>query len=263
MQQETIAAHRALNALKPIRPMVMIDQVCWHEMNVGDELTLDFMDSEKEIRPQHYAFLVNDREFDAGLARLKKDGIKLDIRSAPGIGSFTADQRRLRQILFDLLSNAVGFSPPGETVTLSAERRADTVVFSVADHGPGIPAESMDKVFEWFETDSMGSHHRGVGLEDRERLLLHETSPLLLRGRLAAAPTAALLWGCAWVLPCALKLLLSQDSERRLKRLVVLFRLEQDLAEGEIIVVIGPQLDGPAGGRFDGDERGGQCLPAL
>ncbi|MBM4041748.1 MAG: hypothetical protein FJ290_24895 [Planctomycetes bacterium] len=40
VQQETIKAHKALNALKPVRPMVMIDQVCWHEMNVGDELTL-------------------------------------------------------------------------------------------------------------------------------------------------------------------------------------------------------------------------------
>ncbi|MGA2565638.1 MAG: PAS-domain containing protein [Pseudolabrys sp.] len=96
--------------------------------------------------------------------RLKKDGIALDIRAAPGIGSFTADARRLRQVLFDLLSNAVGFSPPGETVTLSAERRPDAVVFTVADHGPGIPPEQMDKVFDWFETDSMGSHHRGVGL---------------------------------------------------------------------------------------------------
>jgi signal transduction histidine kinase len=96
--------------------------------------------------------------------RLKKDGITLDIKATPGIGSFTADQRRLRQILFDLLSNAVGFSPPGETVTLAAERHADTVVFTVADHGPGIPPEAMDKVFDWFETDSMGSHHRGSGL---------------------------------------------------------------------------------------------------
>jgi signal transduction histidine kinase len=96
--------------------------------------------------------------------RLKKDGITLDIRAVPSIGSFTADERRLRQILFDLLSNAVGFSPPGETVTLSAERRPDAVVFRVTDHGPGIPPEAKDRVFEWFETDSMGSQHRGSGL---------------------------------------------------------------------------------------------------
>jgi signal transduction histidine kinase len=96
--------------------------------------------------------------------RLKKDGITLDIRAVPSIGSFIADERRLRQILFDLLSNAVGFSPPGETVTLSAERRPDAVVFRVTDHGPGIPPEAKDRVFEWFETDSMGSQHRGSGL---------------------------------------------------------------------------------------------------
>jgi signal transduction histidine kinase len=96
--------------------------------------------------------------------RLVKDGITLDIRAAAGIGSFTADERRLRQILFNLLSNAVGFSPPGETVTLAAERDRGAVVFTVTDHGPGIPPEQKDKVFDWFETDSMGSQHRGTGL---------------------------------------------------------------------------------------------------
>jgi signal transduction histidine kinase len=96
--------------------------------------------------------------------RLKKDGITLDIRAVPGIGSFTADGRRLRQILFDLLSNAVGFSPPGEAVTLAAERGPDAVAFVVTDRGPGIPPEAMDKVFDWFETDSRGSQHRGSGL---------------------------------------------------------------------------------------------------
>ncbi len=96
--------------------------------------------------------------------RLVKDNLKLDIRAAPGIGSFTADERRLRQILFNLLSNAVGFSPPDATVVLSAERRPDAVAFTVVDHGSGIPPESKDKVFDWFETDSMGSGHRGTGL---------------------------------------------------------------------------------------------------
>src|SRR5690606_26516844 len=92
--------------------------------------------------------------------RLVKNNIKLDIRALPGIGSFSADERRLRQILFNLLSNAVGFSPPGETVTLDAERRPGALVFTVTDHGPGIPPEAKDKVFDWFETDPRGSQHR-------------------------------------------------------------------------------------------------------
>ncbi len=98
------------------------------------------------------------------LDRLVKNNLKLEIDAAPGIGNFSADERRLRQILFNLLSNAVGFSPPDGTVTLSAERRASAVAFTVTDRGPGIPPEQKDKVFDWFETDSMGSDHRGTGL---------------------------------------------------------------------------------------------------
>jgi signal transduction histidine kinase len=96
--------------------------------------------------------------------RLVKDGITLDIRANANIGTFMADERRVRQVLFNLLSNAVGFSPPGQTVTLAAERRGDAIVFSVADRGPGIPTEMKDKVFDWFESHSLGSRHRGPGL---------------------------------------------------------------------------------------------------
>jgi signal transduction histidine kinase len=38
------------------------------------------------------------------------------------------------------------------------------VTFTVTDRGPGIPPEQKDKVFDWFETDSNGSDHRGIGL---------------------------------------------------------------------------------------------------
>ncbi len=96
--------------------------------------------------------------------RLVKDHIELDIRVALNAGTFIADGSRVKQVLFNLLSNAVGFSPPSETVTFSAERRPDAVVFSVTDRGPGIPPESADRIFEWFETDSRGSQHRGAGL---------------------------------------------------------------------------------------------------
>ena len=37
-------------------------------------------------------------------------------------------------------------------------------MFSVTDRGPGIPAEVQDRVFDWFETHSLGSRHRGTGL---------------------------------------------------------------------------------------------------
>ena len=96
--------------------------------------------------------------------RLVKSDIKLEIRAAPDIGGFVADERRVRQSLFNLLANAVGFSPAGETVTLAAQRLRDAVVFSVTDRGPGIPPDVQDKVFDWFETHSLGSRHRGTGL---------------------------------------------------------------------------------------------------
>ena len=96
--------------------------------------------------------------------RLVKDGIVLDLRADAGLGSFIADERRVRQILFNLLANAVSFSPAGETVTLAAKRRDDAIVFSVTDRGPGIPVDMKDRVFDWFETHSLGSRHRGTGL---------------------------------------------------------------------------------------------------
>jgi len=96
--------------------------------------------------------------------RLVKGSITLKIDAPPDIGSFVADERRVRQILFNLLSNAVGFSPAGETVVLSAARTSDAVIFSVADRGPGISSEIRDKVFDWFETHAQGTRHRGAGL---------------------------------------------------------------------------------------------------
>jgi signal transduction histidine kinase len=96
--------------------------------------------------------------------RLIKNHIGLDIATTPGIGSFPADAKRIKQILFNLLSNAIGFSPPNETVTLKAKRKTNRVVFSVTDRGPGIEPERQNKVFEMFETDSQGSQHRGTGL---------------------------------------------------------------------------------------------------
>jgi signal transduction histidine kinase len=96
--------------------------------------------------------------------RLVKSNIRLELRAPRDIGSFIADGRRIKQILFNLLSNAIGFSPPGETVVLATERGRDQVAFTVEDHGPGIPGEIKGKVFDWFESHTEGTGHRGAGL---------------------------------------------------------------------------------------------------
>jgi signal transduction histidine kinase len=96
--------------------------------------------------------------------RLVRNNIKLELRAPRDIGSFVADERRIRQILFNLLSNAIGFSPPGETVVLTTERARDQLLFAVEDHGPGISNEIKDRVFDWFESHNQGTRHRGAGL---------------------------------------------------------------------------------------------------
>jgi signal transduction histidine kinase len=102
--------------------------------------------------------------------RLVEANLKLEIDAAPGIGSFVADPKRVRQILFNLLSNAAGFSSPGQTIRVSAHRRdgdgsaSGEVVLSVSDQGRGIPSEVQERVFERFETHTDGTAHRGVGL---------------------------------------------------------------------------------------------------
>ncbi len=96
--------------------------------------------------------------------RLKELDITLNIVALDGVGQFRADAKRVRQILFNLLSNAIGFSSPGQTVTLAAMRRGDDVIFKVTDQGRGIPREVLDRVFERFSSHTVGTRHRGVGL---------------------------------------------------------------------------------------------------
>ena len=96
--------------------------------------------------------------------RLEENNIDVQIVAMDNVGSFQGDAKRVRQILFNLLSNAIGFSRPGQSVTLAAMRRGDDVVFKVTDRGRGIPSEVLERIFDRFESHTTGSRHRGVGL---------------------------------------------------------------------------------------------------
>ena len=97
--------------------------------------------------------------------RLATDRIELKVDVDPNIGDFIGDERRVVQVLYNLLANAVGFSPHGRDRRRSARGAPSTAsIFTVTDSGPGIPPDVKDKVFDWFESHSHGSRHRGAGL---------------------------------------------------------------------------------------------------
>jgi signal transduction histidine kinase len=96
--------------------------------------------------------------------RLATDRIRLKIDIAPNVGTFIGDQRRVVQVLYNLLANAVGFSSQDATVAVSAKRSERSVVFAVTDSGPGIAPDVKDKMFNRFESFAHGSRRRGAGL---------------------------------------------------------------------------------------------------
>jgi signal transduction histidine kinase len=96
--------------------------------------------------------------------RLKQNDVELEIKVEPGIDEFTADGRRVTQMLYNLLSNAIGFSEDGGKIALSCGRRNSMIAFAVEDQGVGIPEDYQQTVFDRFESRSHGSRHRGAGL---------------------------------------------------------------------------------------------------
>ena len=93
--------------------------------------------------------------------RARSRDLEIDLRCPPEIGVVEGDERRLKQALFNLISNAVKFTPPGGAIRLEATRRADTIWLTVADTGVGIPTADQARVFEKFER---GVRQPGAGL---------------------------------------------------------------------------------------------------
>ncbi len=76
----------------------------------------------------------------------------------------TADESRLAQVLVNLLSNAVGFSPAGGRIEMGCAPDGANARFWVTDMGKGIDPEFRDKIFERFQSRPSGAGHRGPGL---------------------------------------------------------------------------------------------------
>ncbi|WP_375466209.1 ATP-binding protein [uncultured Methylobacterium sp.] len=96
--------------------------------------------------------------------RLAEADLTLVLDVPDDIGSVFVDGKRVRQILFNLMSNAVGFSSAGQSIAVRAQRTPTDLLLTVQDHGRGMPPEIAAHVFDRFESHTLGTRHRGVGL---------------------------------------------------------------------------------------------------
>ena len=96
--------------------------------------------------------------------RLQEHSIGLKVETAFAPEFIHGDEIRIRQILYNLLSNAVNYAPDGSVVRLACRKLEIGTEFSVHDDGPGIPPDVLDTVFRRFEPRANGGRRRGAGL---------------------------------------------------------------------------------------------------
>lgn len=93
-----------------------------------------------------------------------KVGLTLAVECVPDAGKFLADDRRVRQIVYNLLNNAFRYTPGGGTIMLSGRIIGEDVQIAVADNGPGIAPEVKATVFEKFASQGRSGQRAGAGL---------------------------------------------------------------------------------------------------
>jgi signal transduction histidine kinase len=131
--------------------------------DILDLATIDAGSLELQLSPVGVRTVI-----DSAILGIRERAIRakltIDIAVADNVSEFMADESRMRQVLYNLLSNAVGFSKPHDTINLTCLREGSDIVFSVEDHGVGIPQDQLGHLFQRFESRSQGSKHRGAGL---------------------------------------------------------------------------------------------------
>jgi signal transduction histidine kinase len=134
------------------------------------DLVGDVLDTSRiEAGTFPYAFAAVDVEElvreTAAVVSLGQDEVKVTTRVAPTLPPVRGDRERLRQLLWNLLTNAVKYTVTGDEIEVAAANEKGVVAVSVRDHGPGIPPESQLLIFEKFGRVSQdGGSQPGAGL---------------------------------------------------------------------------------------------------
>src|SRR5206468_2239465 len=93
-------------------------------------------------------------------------GVRLELQVDPEASVILADPRSFKQMLINLISNAIKFAPRGTTIRITTIARSDWAELSVSDQGIGIPPSDIEKAIAPFSQlgDPMTRRHDGTGL---------------------------------------------------------------------------------------------------
>jgi signal transduction histidine kinase len=134
----------------------LINNVLDLAMIEAGRLTLD----QREIS---VAELLNEsKELMAEWGRQQSLEILIDCPS--DIGTFEVDEVRIKQVLFNLVGNAIKYTPPGGHIAIVAWKQDPWIILSVLDTGVGIPQEDKDRIFGKFEKANAHLRQGGAGL---------------------------------------------------------------------------------------------------
>jgi signal transduction histidine kinase len=142
-------------------------QASTHLMTLIDDIldlaTIEADYMELDIQPVGIRELL-DNLMEVAQERASQAGLKTEIDCPDDIGTVAADAIRLRQAMFNLVSNAIQFTPAGGVITLSARRTDREMLLTVSDTGIGIAPEDQARVFERFERAHPNARESGTGL---------------------------------------------------------------------------------------------------
>lgn len=93
-----------------------------------------------------------------------KNEVKYKVTLPKGVVLLKADTIQLTQVIFNLVLNAIYFSPKDGLIKISLEETKNKITLKISDEGPGIPAENVQKIFQPFFTTKTVGDGSGLGL---------------------------------------------------------------------------------------------------
>ena len=134
---------------------------------INDLLTLSQLEAQGQSLTLASCNLGERLQHCCELVKPKAEEKRISITTSPlPSGKVLADAQRLEQILFNLLDNAVKYTPPGGTVTINVSSDGELVRIAIDDTGPGVPETAKQRIFERFYRADAGRSREegGTGL---------------------------------------------------------------------------------------------------